>query len=69
MLLQHTDAGEILLFPAWPADWEVAFKLHAPQNTVVSALREWLYQRLGRDPGEQASGRACQRMLGCNSGI
>merc|ERR1712185_822923 len=30
MLLQHNRKGEILLFPAWPAGWEVSFKLHAP---------------------------------------
>ena len=34
MLLQ--SAGEkILLFPAWPQDWDVSFKLHAPKQTVV----------------------------------
>lgn len=34
MLLQ--DGGEkILLLPAWPKEWDVRFKLHAPQNTVV----------------------------------
>ncbi len=34
MLLQP-DGDEILLFPAWPADWDVEFRLHAPGNTVV----------------------------------
>lgn len=34
MLLQ--SAGDkILLFPAWPKDWDVSFKLHAPKQTVV----------------------------------
>ena len=28
MLLQEAD-GKILLFPAWPKDWDVHFKLHA----------------------------------------
>jgi hypothetical protein len=37
MLLQTTDEGKILLFPAWPAEWNVHFKLHAPQNTTVEA--------------------------------
>ncbi|MBP1675834.1 MAG: hypothetical protein H6Q20_393 [Bacteroidetes bacterium] len=37
MLLQTTDAGKILLFPAWPRAWNVHFKLHAPQNTTVEA--------------------------------
>jgi len=36
MLLQ--SAGDrILLFPAWPKDWDVSFKLHAPKQTTVEA--------------------------------
>lgn len=27
--------GKIYLLPAWPEDWDVRFKLHAPGNTVV----------------------------------
>ncbi len=34
MLLQ-TDGDRILLFPAWPPDWDVSFKLHAPQQTTL----------------------------------
>jgi hypothetical protein len=34
MLLQ-TDGRKIYLLPAWPKDWQVNFKLHAPYNTVV----------------------------------
>jgi len=37
MLLQTTDAGKIILFPAWPMEWNVHFKLHAPKNTTVEA--------------------------------
>lgn len=29
--------GKIYLFPAWPKDWNVDFKLHAPQQTTVEA--------------------------------
>jgi hypothetical protein len=36
MLLQ-TDDKKIYLFPAWPAAWDVHFKLHAPYNTTVEA--------------------------------
>ncbi|MCY1722017.1 DUF5703 domain-containing protein [Prolixibacteraceae bacterium Z1-6] len=36
MLLQ-TNGDKIYLFPAWPKDWDVHFKLHAPGNTVVEA--------------------------------
>jgi alpha-L-fucosidase 2 len=34
MLLQY-EGDEIYLFPAWPTDWDVDFKLHAPKNTTV----------------------------------
>ena len=34
MLLQAEDR-EIRVLPAWPADWDADFKLHAPYNTVV----------------------------------
>jgi hypothetical protein len=36
MLLQHRD-DKILLLPAWPPDWDVSFKLHAPKQTTVEA--------------------------------
>ncbi|MCE5327491.1 MAG: DUF5703 domain-containing protein [Planctomycetaceae bacterium] len=45
MLLQHDTAsppdfggkrgGKIFLLPAWPKGWDVSFKLHAPQNTIL----------------------------------
>ncbi len=35
MLLQ-TVGERVLLMPAWPKDWDVDFKLHAPKNTVVA---------------------------------
>lgn len=37
MLLQ-TDGQKIFLLPAWPTDWDVEFKLHAPQQTVVEGV-------------------------------
>merc|ERR1719410_2859351 len=40
MLLSPGDdgmaSGGALLFPAWPCEWDVDFKLSAPRNTVVS---------------------------------
>lgn len=36
MLLQ-TNGKKIYLFPAWPKNWDVHFKLHAPYNTTVEA--------------------------------
>ena len=34
MLLQ-CEGSKILLLPAWPKDWDVDFKLHAPYRTTV----------------------------------
>ncbi len=34
MLLQTVD-DTILLFPAWPPEWDVCFKLHAPGKTII----------------------------------
>ncbi|MCH5597855.1 hypothetical protein [Niabella ginsengisoli] len=36
MLMQTVD-DKIYLFPAWPKDWNVHFKLHAPKQTTVEA--------------------------------
>ena len=35
MLIQH-DGRRIFLFPAWPKDWDVDFKVHAPYQTVIA---------------------------------
>ena len=35
MLLQETPDGELLLFPAWPRDLDVTFRLHASGGRVV----------------------------------
>jgi hypothetical protein len=32
--------GSIRLLPAWPEEWDVDFKLHAPQNTIVEGRVE-----------------------------
>lgn len=36
MLIQ-ADGDRIYLFPAWPLDRDISFRLHAPGNTVVDA--------------------------------
>ena len=36
MLLQ-TNGNQILLFPAWPKEWDIHFKLYAPGETTVEA--------------------------------
>ena len=37
-MLMQTDGKKILLFPAWPKEWNVSFKLHAPYNTTVEGV-------------------------------
>jgi hypothetical protein len=37
MLIQHSGE-KILLLPAWPKDWDVSFKLHAPRQTTVEVV-------------------------------
>jgi hypothetical protein len=34
-MLMQTPGERILLFPAWPGEWDVDFKLHAPKQTTV----------------------------------
>ena len=34
-MLMQTIGDRILLLPAWPKQWDVDFRLHAPQQTVV----------------------------------
>lgn len=37
MLLQ-SNGDKIHLLPAWPKEWDVSFKLHAPNNTTVQCV-------------------------------
>lgn len=37
MLLQETPDGEPILFPSWPEQWPVSFRLHASNNRVIEA--------------------------------
>jgi len=37
-MLMQTIGDQIVLFPAWPRDWDVNFKLHAPRNTTVECI-------------------------------
>ena len=34
-MLMQTVGDKIILLPAWPRDWDVDFKLHAPKQTIV----------------------------------
>jgi len=37
-MLMQAEGRKILLFPAWPKGWDVAFKLHAPFRTTVEGV-------------------------------
>ena len=37
MLLQETADGQLLLFPAWPREWNCRFRLHATDGRTVEA--------------------------------
>jgi hypothetical protein len=39
-MLMQTDGDTIRLLPAWPSEWDVDFKLHAPHNTTVEGRVE-----------------------------
>jgi len=50
MLLQ-ADEGKLLLLPAWPKKWNVNFKLHAPQKTIVEGtVRDGKLEKLKVTP-------------------
>lgn len=46
-MLMQAVGEKIYLFPAWPQDWNVDFKLHAPDNTTVEcSLKDGKIKRL-----------------------
>lgn len=54
-MLMQTDGQKIVLFPAWPAEWDVKFKLHAPhQTTVECELQGGKIRKLDVLPKERA---------------
>ena len=53
MLLQHAG-DKILLLPAWPKNWDVSFKLHAPRQTTVECVyRQGKIEKLEVQPPER----------------
>jgi hypothetical protein len=50
-MLMQADGGKILLLPAWPSTWDVDFKLHAPDRTVIEgSVRNGKVVRLKVEP-------------------
>lgn len=55
-MLMQTSGDKIYLFPAWPLDRDISFKLHAPEGTVVEAeLRDGKVTNLKVAPEERRS--------------
>ncbi|MBN1817121.1 MAG: hypothetical protein JW828_07145 [Sedimentisphaerales bacterium] len=53
MLLQ-TEGKKVFLLPAWPKDWNVDFKLHAPYRTVIQGrYSKGRLERLDITPSER----------------
>ena len=66
MLLQ-AEGDRILLLPAWPAHWNVHFKLHAPQQTTVEGTyRNGTLERLKVTPESRRND--VQVMAGAGAG-
>ena len=53
-MLMQPVGDAILLFPAWPKQWNVEFKLHAPKNTIVEGVyRDGELQQLKVTPASR----------------
>jgi hypothetical protein len=54
LMLMQCEGNTIRLLPAWPPEWDVDFKLHAPANTVVSGtVKGGRLQRLDVSPSSR----------------
>jgi alpha-L-fucosidase 2 len=53
-MVMQTEGRKIYVLPAWPKRWNVAFKLHAPYNTVVEGeYRDGRLERLEASPSSR----------------
>jgi hypothetical protein len=53
-MVMQTDGRKIILMPAWPKRWNVAFKLHAPYNTTVEGVyRDGTFKQLEVSPASR----------------
>jgi len=53
-MLMQADGRQIILLPAWPKEWNVEFKLHAPaQTTVEGSYRDGKMQSLTVTPASR----------------
>jgi hypothetical protein len=58
LMLMQTDEDRIRLLPAWPTEWDVDFKLHAPgQTTVEASIRDGRVVQMRVDGSDSVSPR------------
>jgi hypothetical protein len=56
LMLLQSSGDKLLLLPAWPKDWDVSFKLHAPGNTTVECIyRAGKVEKLKVSPASRAA--------------
>jgi alpha-L-fucosidase 2 len=54
-MLMQCQGDRILLLPAWPKEWNVSFKLHAPRQTTVEGVyRDGKFESLTVTPESRA---------------
>jgi hypothetical protein len=65
MLMQPGDDAEntVVLFPAWPCEWDVSFQLHAPMATLIDV--EYARGKLVSLNVTPESRRAHVKFVGC----
>jgi hypothetical protein len=52
----HVDGDQIRILPAWPKNWDVSFKLHAPRDTTVECVyRQGKIEKLEVTPASRQS--------------
>ncbi len=62
-MLMQVDGKKIILFPAWPKNWDVHFKLYAPYNTTVEGiLKNGKVKMLKVMPESRAKDVVCSEM-------
>ncbi len=55
-MIVQSQGDKIYLFPAWPEDWDVNFKVHAAQNTVLEGVyQNGVLQSLTVTPSSRAA--------------
>jgi hypothetical protein len=60
LMTLQIEGSRIRVLPAWPKDWNISFKLHAPQGTTVECIyRNGKIEKLVVDPSERLRDVVC----------